>query len=675
MKNFLKIFSLVIAVIAVIIIQAFDFSSTDSDKNPNIDSPPHWIYEMSQAHQYTVSDMPVVTTPDGYDNYDLGTDFAECNTAMNPRNPLWIHTAYNTNGTHWTTDGGLTWGVNNPAFPTAAGDPVVVYDSLGNLYYDNMKNPITGTWVAKSTNGGQSWAFANVTANTGNDKNWIAADQTAGPYTNFIYGAMTNGSSASFSRSTNGGTSFTLIGNLTPHGLPGAMPCVGPNGNIQGGSVYVVTSSGSAFTPTYTFFRSTNGGATLPTLQSAQSGWVNTVGTQTGGRNSVSNMRTRPYPFIAADNSLNPNYRGRFYCVYSANDPPGNGNKPDVFCRYSTDFGVTFSAPVKINDDASTQNNNQWHSTMWCDKETGKIYVAWMDTRNTPSSDSAEIYASYSSNGGVSWVTNIKVSNRKMKIDCSTCGGGGTPRYQGDYNGIISNSQGGFATWADFRNGSFGSYGAYVEDYAMTLLPSVHSMTNVNDSDFSYVSVPRTRQYSLPVTFTASFSPNPGAGTLALTLLNKTTNTVQNTLTTFPDSLRIRIKATGGVTPGNYTVTVVGRGPNGTPVHSRSITVTVGNVGLTNTNTGIPEKFFLYQNYPNPFNPVTNVKFDLAKTGLVKLTVYDVTGKAVSTLHNGVLTAGSYSYDFNALGLASGVYFYKIETPDYTSIKKMMLIK
>jgi hypothetical protein len=674
MKNFFKIFSLIIAVTTVIILQAFDYSSTDSDKNPNIDSPPLWIYEMRSAHQYTVSDMPVVTTPDGYDNYDLGTDFAECNTAMNPRNPLWIHTAYNTNGTHWTTDGGLTWGVSNPSFGgNVAGDPVVAYDSLGNLYYDNMKSPITGTWIAKSTNGGQSWVFANVTANTGNDKNWIACDQTAGPYTNYIYGAMTN-SPCSFSRSTNGGASFTLIGQLSPHALPGAMPCVGPNGSISGGSVYVVTSSGSAFTPTYTFFRSTNGGATLPTLQSSQSGWVNTVGTQSGGRNSVSNMRTRPYPFIAADNSFGPN-RGRFYCVYSANDPPGNGNKPDVFCRYSTDFGVTFSAPVKINDDASTQNNNQWHSTMWCDKETGKIYVAWMDTRNTPTSDSAEIYASYSSNGGVSWVTNIKVSNRKMKIDCSTCGGGGTPRYQGDYNGIISNSQGGFATWADFRNGSFGSYGAYVEDYAMTLLPSVHSMTNVNDSDFSYVSVPRTRQYSLPVTFTASFSPNPGAGTLALTLLNKTTNTVQNTLTTFPDSLRIRIKATGGVTPGNYTVTVVGRGPNGTPVHSRSITVTVGNVGLTNTNTGIPEKFFLYQNYPNPFNPVTNVKFDLAKTGLVKLTVYDVTGKAVSTLHNGVLTAGSYSYDFNALGLASGVYFYKIETPDYTSIKKMMLIK
>lgn len=674
MKNFVKIFSLIIAVTAVIVLQAFDYTSTDSDKNPNIDSPPLWVYEMRSANQYTISDLPVVTTPDGYDNYDLGTDFAECNTAMNPRNPLWIYTAYNTNGTHWTTDGGLNWGVNNPVFPNAAGDPVVAYDSLGNLYYDNMKNPITGTWIAKSSNNGQTWIFSNVSANTGVDKNWIACDQTAGPYANFIYGAMTNGSAASFSRSTNGGTSFSLIGNLTPHSLPGAMPCVGPNGNIQGGSVYVVTSSGSFATPTYTFFRSTDGGATLPSLMSAQSGWVNTVGTQVSSRNSVQNMRTRPYPFIAADNSYGT-YRGRFYCVYSANDPPGNGNKPDIFCRYSTDFGVTFSNAVKINDDASTQNNNQWHSTMWCDKETGKIYVAWMDTRNTPTSDSAEIYASYSSNGGQSWVTNIKVSNRKMKIDCSTCGGGGTPRYQGDYNGVISNSQGGFATWADFRNGSFGSYGAYIEDYAMTVLPSTHSMTNVNDSDFSYVSIPRTRQYSLPVNFTATVTPTPGSGTLALTLLNKTSNTTQNTLTTFPDSLRIRIKATGGVTPGNYTVTVTGRGPNGTPVHTRTITVSVGNVGLVTTNTQVPEKFFLYQNYPNPFNPTTNIKFDLAKNGLVKLFVYDITGKSVATLVNGQLSAGSYSYDFNASGLASGIYFYKVETPEFTAIKKMILVK
>jgi hypothetical protein len=78
-----------------------------------------------------------------------------------------------------------------------------------------------------------------------------------------------------------------------------------------------------------------------------------------------------------------------------------------------------------------------------------------MDTRDCPTSDSALIYASYSDNGGVTWAANKAISNQKMKINCSTCPGGGTPRYQGDYNGIISNKKVGMAGWTDFRQGSF----------------------------------------------------------------------------------------------------------------------------------------------------------------------------------------------------------------------------
>jgi len=452
------------------------------------------------------------------------------------------------------------------------------------------------------------------------------------------------------------------------------MPAVGPNGSIQGGSVYVVTNSGSAFTPTYSFFRSTNGGATLPTLMSSQSGWVNTVGTQVGGRNSVENMRTRPYPFIAADNSYGP-FRGRLYCIYAANDPPGSGNKPDIWCRYSTDFGATFSSPIRINDDANTQNHNQWHSTIWCEKETGRVYVNWMDTRNTPTNDSAEIYGSYSTNGGVSWVTNQKISNAKMRINCTTCGGGGTPRYQGDYNGIVATPQGSISSWADFRNGSFGSYAAYFPDFAMKVTPLVAITSGTNDSGFAFVSVPSVKLFTLTSTFSATVTNPPGAGSLQLTFLNRTTPASQNTLTTYPDSLRIRVRTVGGVPSGLYTIRVIGQGPNGTPVHERSFTVNVGAVGIQNNNTGVPDKFFLYQNYPNPFNPTTNIRFDITKAGNVKLAVYDLAGRQVAELVNSSYNAGSYTYDFNAENLATGVYFYKLETPEFTSIRKMILVK
>lgn len=97
--------------------------------------------------------------------------------------------------------------------------------------------------------------------------------------------------------------------------------------------------------------------------------------------------------------------------------------------------------------------------------------------------------------------------------------------------------------------------------------------------------------------------------------------------------------------------------------------------GIQPVNNTIPGKFLLNQNYPNPFNPVTNVEFSIPKSGIVKLVVFDALGKEVAQLVNGQYNAGTYKVDFNASGLASGVYFYKIETPGFSDIKKMMLIK
>lgn len=98
-------------------------------------------------------------------------------------------------------------------------------------------------------------------------------------------------------------------------------------------------------------------------------------------------------------------------------------------------------------------------------------------------------------------------------------------------------------------------------------------------------------------------------------------------------------------------------------------------IGIQQVSTEIPAKFSLEQNYPNPFNPETNIKFNLPKASKVMLTVYDVNGKAVETLVNENLGAGSYEADFNASHLTSGVYFYMLTTNDFTETRKMILIK
>jgi hypothetical protein len=98
-------------------------------------------------------------------------------------------------------------------------------------------------------------------------------------------------------------------------------------------------------------------------------------------------------------------------------------------------------------------------------------------------------------------------------------------------------------------------------------------------------------------------------------------------------------------------------------------------IGLQPVSNEIPVNYHLSQNYPNPFNPVTKIRFSVPKQSLVKLSVYDILGKEINVLTNNFLQAGTYETDFNASALASGVYFYKLITKDYTETKKMVLIK
>ena len=88
-----------------------------------------------------------------------------------------------------------------------------------------------------------------------------------------------------------------------------------------------------------------------------------------------------------------------------------------------------------------------------------------------------------------------------------------------------------------------------------------------------------------------------------------------------------------------------------------------------------PVKYNLSQNYPNPFNPVTRIDFEIPQDGNVNISVYDNSGKLVTTITNGFKTAGYYTSYFNASDLSSGVYFYRLESQNFNQVKKMTLIK
>jgi hypothetical protein len=88
-----------------------------------------------------------------------------------------------------------------------------------------------------------------------------------------------------------------------------------------------------------------------------------------------------------------------------------------------------------------------------------------------------------------------------------------------------------------------------------------------------------------------------------------------------------------------------------------------------------PKDFALYQNYPNPFNPSTTIKFALPVKTNLSLNVYNTLGEKVAEIFNGELEEGYHEMMFNASGLSSGVYFYKIESENFNSTQKMILMK
>jgi len=111
------------------------------------------------------------------------------------------------------------------------------------------------------------------------------------------------------------------------------------------------------------------------------------------------------------------------------------------------------------------------------------------------------------------------------------------------------------------------------------------------------------------------------------------------------------------------------------PAPSANFRFTIEDTSNITGNNSFVKDFALYQNYPNPFNPVTKIKFDLPKNGFIRIQVFDVAGRLIHTLINDFKFRGSYEINFDGSNLTSGVYFYKMETVDYTNVKKMLLLK
>jgi len=409
------------------------------------DNPPAYIYR-AETSPRMISRYDTFTSyqvnVDANGNNIVGDAANECAISVDPTNPSkmaigWrqfnsVTSNFRQGGWGYTTNGGTTWtfpGVlENNVFRS---DPVTNSNEVGTFFYLSLLQTFCEN-MYRSTNGGQSWTELQADGLAGGgDKEWFTIDKTNGPGHGFQYqsddGGNCSGSGVEFQRSTDGGVTWQAP-IVVPNGTDIGTLDVDTNGNLFIGgegfsTFYCVRSSNAQIggqTPTFDQVTPVNMGGHLG------SGGINGVG--------LTGML-----FLAIDRSGGQT-NNNIYMLASV-VPPGRSTTDVMFVR-STDGGLTFSAPHRINDDPVNPSKWHWFGTFSV-APNGRLDTVWYDTRNAANNTDSQLFYSYSTDGGNTWSANVAVSNPFNPFE-------GYPNQNkiGDYITIVSDATGGNVAYA-----------------------------------------------------------------------------------------------------------------------------------------------------------------------------------------------------------------------------------
>ena len=373
------------------------------------------------------------------DSNSVGYGPCEPSIAMDPNNVSNLVVGAVLDRAYYSHYGGKSWKMQRLTSSYGVwGDPVVIADTKGNFYYFHLSFPSgEGDWDSdkldrmvcqKSTDGGISWSDGTYTGlNTpkDQDKEWAVVD----PQNNNIYLTWTqfdvygsedpaDQSNILFSKSEDDGLTWSpaiqinqFPGNCLDDDrtTEGAVPAVGPNGEI-----YVSW----ALDEKIYFDRSTDYGTT----------WMENdvqVADQPGGWDQeIPGLgRANGMPITLCDLSAGPQ-RGRIYVAWA--DVTAGEDDTDIWMASSSDGGLSWSDPVRVNDDSS--GKHQFFPWAAIDQETGHLYVVFYDRRNFDDG-TTEVYLAVSKDGGKSF-TNERISSKPFKPNPEV--------FFGDYNNIVA---------------------------------------------------------------------------------------------------------------------------------------------------------------------------------------------------------------------------------------------
>jgi hypothetical protein len=428
--------------------QAPVWKARDHKQNERYDMPPAYIYRLDTSPQM-ISPFGVFVSyqvnVDANGNNIVGDAANECTISVDPINNTrmaigWrqfnsVTSNFRQGGWGYTADGGVHWtfpGVlENNVFRS---DPVTDSNETGTFFYLSLLQSFCEN-MYRSTNGGQSWTELQPDGLAqGGDKQWFTIDKTNGPGHGFQYQSSDgincdNLNVVEFQRSTDGGVTWQAPIAIPP--LGGDSPTDGTLDVDTNGNLFI-GGEGNSFN-SFSCVRSSNAqiGNQTPTFDQVTQ-HISMGGDLSGG--GINPAGLDGMLFLAIDRSGGPT-NNNIYMLASVR--PSGRTTTDVMFVRSTDGGVTFSAPHKVNDDPVNPNKWHWFGT-FAVAPNGRLDAVWYDTRNAANNTDSQLFYSYSTDAGVTWSANVQVSNSFIPSE-------GYPAQNkiGDYITIVSDNGGG----------------------------------------------------------------------------------------------------------------------------------------------------------------------------------------------------------------------------------------